>query len=1004
MKFLTEKTITQKIILAVVFVILFNFISPNLSLAASAEATAGGILFEPIKDLLLVVADGIITLVQSILFGMDVSFVTIRYDKDWIPQIVGTLVGVIGGAAAIAIGLAGAPFSGGLSLAAVAAGIKLVVVTATVSIGTGLAATYLSSKALPEKLKLPMFSLSPEEIFKNKIALLDVNFFNPNKYEDTTTVDGQTVEQKSSALTLQPIVSTWYYALRNLAIVALLSILVYVGIRILISSSAEDKAKYKQRLLDWLVAMCLLFFMHYIMAFAVTITEEITKAIVPMNDEYGIIIGSSGGPVGNEGDGDSRDLNEYEFDDGSKVFSGDSGSISEAMMNAGVIIDDTDSGNKLLVWPSNMMGKARIELQLEPQSMSDDEILMRQFGYTVIYLALVVYTVLFLFRYLKRLMMLTFLTIIAPLMAMTYPLDKIKDGSAQGFNTWLKEYIYNLLIQPVHLVIYTVLMGTALDLVMDNLIYGLVALGFILQAEKLLRKFFGFDKASTVAGGSALGGALAMQGINTLGKMLGRGGKNQKGGKEDSKKLPSSNRTADKNKNSDDLFGDNGGGALESGSNNGSNNNPNGGPDGGPDLSSRNGGNNEENTPPEPPPNADDIQRRMLEADIENGEIDNAQRETLERAQNQQNSQSSMTPEEYAQSLRNAGFDEDEIFDMVGEQYPDETGYNQGLGSYWANKARNAYDGSGLQRKARAIGGFARNVGNGVMKPVHAVGGAVGSAKDAVAGGIDRTAGRIRESAYNAYRDHTTPELRRAVHNTGRNLSKHAQTAKGYVAKGARSLGNGIAYVAPRAGKALGKAAIKGTLMGAGAVAGVTAGLVSDDFSNVVKWGGAGAGAGLAAVTGVTRSLEGTQGISSRIDSAIEAQYAATHTEDEIEARQNAQADARFLRDREKRKYYQDKLGVSAKEAQKIMRTDAMKYREYGITDDKIITKAMKADGFGQGRASEEKLLLASLASDVESKRDLKITRESLERRGFSKENTEKYVDGIRKIKKWTVS
>ncbi len=31
-------------------------------------------------------------------------------------------------------------------------------------------------------------------------------------------------------------------------------------IRIIISSSADDKAKYKQRLFDWLVAICLIFF------------------------------------------------------------------------------------------------------------------------------------------------------------------------------------------------------------------------------------------------------------------------------------------------------------------------------------------------------------------------------------------------------------------------------------------------------------------------------------------------------------------------------------------------------------------------------------------------------------------------------------------------------------------------------------------------------------------------------------------------------------------------
>lgn len=896
----------------------------------------------------------------------------------------GVVAGLLGAAAVIVVGIAGAPFSGGLSLAAAAAVIKIAVGTIAISAGVGLVAHYVVSNALPEKMKLPMFAISPEEIFQNKIALLDVNFFNPNKYEDTTTVDGQIVEQKSSALTLQPIVSTWYYALRNLAIVALLSILVYVGIKILISSSAEDKAKYKQRLLDWLVAMCLLFFMHYIMAFAVTITEEITKAIVPMNDKYGIIIGSS---AGDESEGGKK-LGEYVYDDGTEIFS--SSSTAQGLRDAGVIVPETGgSGGELFVWPSNMMGKARIELQLEPKNIPEDEILMRQFGYTVIYLALVMYTVLFLFRYLKRLMMLAFLTIIAPLMAMTYPLDKIKDGSAQGFNTWLKEYIYNLLIQPVHLVIYTVLVGTALDLVMDNLIYGLVALGFILQAEKLLRKFFGFDKASTVAGGSALGGALAMQGINALGKMLGRGGKNQKGGKEDNKKLPSSNRTADKNKNSDDLFGNNGGAALEGGNDNGSNNNPNGGPDGGPDLSGRT-------------TNTSDEQGTTGYTDgsysYATSYNDDAQQGTTGGyGGGYDTSGTYELPEQQ-------GTTTPRTLDSAREpEPPEEPEDEMGLGGYFGNWAKGKYEGSKAQRGVRAIGGAAKTAGRFVTAPVRYGAKGLGAAKDWTTAKIDRGVGKVKESAHNFYQGHTSEALRRAANVTGRNLSKHAQTAKGYVAKGARSLGNGIAYVAPRAGKALGKAAVKGTLMGAGAVAGVTAGLVSDDFSNVIKWGGAGAGAGFAAGTGVTRSLEGTAGISSRIDNAIEAQYAVNHTEDEIEARQNAQADARWRRDREAREIYMKKLGVSAKKAQQIMKDHAQKYREYGITDDKIIVKAMKADSdkFGSGYVTDEKLLLASLAADVESKKDLKITRETLQRRGFSKEDTEKYVDGVRRIKKW---
>ena len=48
-------------------------------------------------------------------------------------------------------------------------------------------------------------------------------------------------------------------------------------------------------------------------------------------------------------------------------------------------------------------------------------------GFTMLYIMLVVMTVMFLFRYLKRVIYVAFLTMIAPLVALTYPLDKIKD-------------------------------------------------------------------------------------------------------------------------------------------------------------------------------------------------------------------------------------------------------------------------------------------------------------------------------------------------------------------------------------------------------------------------------------------------------------------------------------------------------------------------------------------------------------------------------------------------
>ena len=74
---------------------------------------------------------------------------------------------------------------------------------------------------------------------------------------------------------------------------------------------------------------------------------------------------------------------------------------------------------------------------------------------------------------------------------------------------WFKEYVFNVLIQPFHLIIYTIIVGSAIELATKSLIYAVVAIYFLIPAEKLLRKFFGFDNAGTLsAAGSFAGGAL----------------------------------------------------------------------------------------------------------------------------------------------------------------------------------------------------------------------------------------------------------------------------------------------------------------------------------------------------------------------------------------------------------------------------------------------------------------------------------------------------------------
>lgn len=82
---------------------------------------------------------------------------------------------------------------------------------------------------------------------------------------------------------------------------------------------------------------------------------------------------------------------------------------------------------------------------------------------------------------------------------------------------WFKEYVFNVLIQPVHLLLYTILVGSAISLATESIVYAVIAMYFLVPAEKLIRKFFGFDNAGTLsAAGSFAGGALFSSMVSRL--------------------------------------------------------------------------------------------------------------------------------------------------------------------------------------------------------------------------------------------------------------------------------------------------------------------------------------------------------------------------------------------------------------------------------------------------------------------------------------------------------
>lgn len=128
--------------------------------------------------------------------------------------------------------------------------------------------------------------LSPDDIFSGKVKIANANIFtqDPNWASEFTPF-GKLLEKLKST------VATLYYIMRNLAIVILLCLLIYAGIRIVLASTiANEKAKWKEYLMDWLKALALVMFVHVIMIGIFYISDTVVDGLSQgMNYEHTIV-------------------------------------------------------------------------------------------------------------------------------------------------------------------------------------------------------------------------------------------------------------------------------------------------------------------------------------------------------------------------------------------------------------------------------------------------------------------------------------------------------------------------------------------------------------------------------------------------------------------------------------------------------------------------------------------------------------------------------------------
>ena len=879
MNLFTQKNILQKIIISILVVILlFEFITPNIS-RANDDGPAG-VLFTPVRKLVVGLGDSVMHIIGGLLSGKkgetvlhlkteghwaefsDTYFSILRLGQTGLTELV---YGEVANQIAQKVFKVKKEDAEKLStFRRLKKNIKII----------------QEEGVVPEKLDIPMYLVTPDMIFADQVPFLNANIINPKKYPSYKDADGNVKD--TPAMKFKSIVSTWYVALRNLAIIIMLSVLLYIGIRIIISSTANSKVKYKEMLVDWLIGMFLIFFMHYIMAFAFSMTELFTDSISASIERPTVAL----------------NLSKFESNAGEEG--------TQALKNLGGLTEDETLDWKNVEITTDFTGYARLLLQMQYSKASNDEKVTNDdisyMGYTVLFAVMVIYTVMFSWKYLKRLIYIIFLVMISPLIALSYPLDKMNDGSAQAFNMWIKEFIFTLLIQPFDLLLYTVLIGSAITMATDNMIYALVVLGFMLPAEKILKKFFGFDRKAPIgegAMGGAVGGAIAMQAINGISK----GVKNikgiaSKGGNSSSTSSNNRIRTQEQPVAISDRKADQGADAEDAYMN---------------EALGINGVQNVEVNNASDSANVDEARRQQLADLNDNSEETGARFETP--------------------------YSDEEWADMMGENYNIPT----------------------------------------VEPP------------------------KVEDTENESIRTVDIPN----ADDSNIEVQEQEEKALSKPRVMVNKVWHGVKAAAPTVGKGLGsvaKGAVTLTMAGTGATIGVAAGLASDDYTNVLKYGLAGAGAGGAiGKVGADTVAKVPSGVSSAYRKVsgeaknVKSRYLQYEGKERYQEYLNKRSDKAFMKSKEVKEQYQKAFDKQYKEAME----KAMEYRKHGVTDNEVIIKAMKskAKGVGKDYADSKRIAAAKLAKNVNNEKDVETIGNRLKDRGVSETQIRQQKEMLRDIR-----
>jgi len=278
--------------------------------------------------------------------------------------------------------------------------------------------------------------ITVESIFFNKIPILDANFFK---------LEG--LEKDNLVYQLRINLANWYVIIRNASIAVLLIVLIYLGIRMAITTLAEKKAQYKQLLTTWFIAFAVVFCIHFFM-----------YAIFSLNDTFVNICNEIGKSAAND------------------------------------VLDET--------YGEITNGNAELNMYDSVRSKAYAFSWREGIPSTIIYIYLIYLLIRFSIIYFKRYLTIYILALSGSIMAVKHAIERIGGKKTNTMQKWFKEFAFNVLLQTVHALIYVLFIALAIEVSetsISGFIVALMILNFMLKADKLIMKIFGLDKAGSLA-------------------------------------------------------------------------------------------------------------------------------------------------------------------------------------------------------------------------------------------------------------------------------------------------------------------------------------------------------------------------------------------------------------------------------------------------------------------------------------------------------------------------